>query len=266
MLALRRTLVTAIIAVSASVCAQAPATSPAEGTIAPALKLQDQAGKWHTLEQYKGKWVVLYFYPKDFTGGCTTQACELRDNIFAFKKADAVILGVSVDDVGLARKIRQGTQPAVRHPRRSDQGGVRQVWRADDLWHRQLASRQTFLIGPDGKIVKHWAKVDPKGHSDMVLAEIKAHTPRLPRRAERNKNPRPQKPAFSLGQSIPLPATSLTRPPTPGLTNINRIVLRVSMPRVQSAQVAASFTEFTHGAIETVQRQRKHAARRPARA
>ena len=67
MLALRRTLVTALIAVSASVCAQAPAVSPAEGTKAPALKLQDQAGKWHTLKQYKGKWVVLYFYPKDFT-------------------------------------------------------------------------------------------------------------------------------------------------------------------------------------------------------
>ena len=108
------------MAVTASVCAQTPAAAPAEGTAAPALKLQDQAGKWQTLEQYKGKWVVLYFYPKDFTGGCTTQACELRDNIFAFKKADAVILGVSVDDVGLARKIRQGTQPALRHPRRPD--------------------------------------------------------------------------------------------------------------------------------------------------
>ena len=104
MLALRRTLVTALIAVTASVCAQTPAAAPAEGTAAPALKLQDQAGKWQTLDQYKGKWVVLYFYPKDFTGGCTTQACELRDNIFAFKKADAVILGVSVDDVASHEK------------------------------------------------------------------------------------------------------------------------------------------------------------------
>ena len=104
MLALRRTLVTALIAVSASVCAQAPAVSPAEGTKAPAIKLQDQAGKWHTLKQYKGKWVVLYFYPKDFTGGCTTQACSLRDNIFAFRKANAVILGVSVDDVASHEK------------------------------------------------------------------------------------------------------------------------------------------------------------------
>ena len=82
----------------------APAAAPAEGTAAPDFKLQDQKGKWHTLEQYKGKWVVLYFYPKDDTAGCTTQACELRDNIFAFRKADAVILGVSVDDVASHEK------------------------------------------------------------------------------------------------------------------------------------------------------------------
>ena len=107
MLALRRTLVTALMAVTASVCAQAPAAAPAEGSAAPEFKLQDQTGKWHTLKQYKGKWVVLYFYPKDANRGCTTQACELRDNIFAFKKADAVILGVSVDDVASHEKFAE---------------------------------------------------------------------------------------------------------------------------------------------------------------
>jgi thioredoxin-dependent peroxiredoxin len=177
MLALRRTLVTALIAVSASVCAQAPAVAPAEGTQAPAIKLQDQAGKWHTLEQYKGKWVVLYFYPKDFTGGCTTQACELRDNIFAFKKADAVILGVSVDDVASHEKFaKEHSLPfdILADPTKvvSKEYGVLTTYGT-----AEVASRQTFLIGPDGKIVKHWAKVDPKGHSDMVLAEIKAHSP-----------------------------------------------------------------------------------------
>jgi peroxiredoxin Q/BCP len=177
MLALRRTLVTALIAVSASVCAQAPAVAPAEGTKAPAIKLQDQAGNWHTLKQYKGKWVVLYFYPKDFTGGCTTQACELRDNIFAFKNANAVILGVSVDDVASHEKFaKEHSLPfdILADPKHeaSEKYGVLTTYGT-----AQLASRQTFLIGPDGKIVKHWAKVDPKGHSDMVLAEIKAHSP-----------------------------------------------------------------------------------------
>ncbi|HEU5137069.1 MAG TPA: peroxiredoxin [Steroidobacteraceae bacterium] len=177
MLALRRTLVIALMAVTASVCAQAPAAAPAEGTQAPAIKLQDQAGKWQTLDQYKGKWVVLYFYPKDFTGGCTTQACELRDNIFAFKKADAVILGVSVDDVASHEKFaKEHSLPfdILADPTHevSEKYGV-----LANYGGAKLASRQTFLIGPDGKIVKHWPKVDPKEHSNMVLAEIKAHTP-----------------------------------------------------------------------------------------
>ncbi len=154
-----------------------PPQHPRKEPTAPAIKLQDQAGKWQTLEQYKGKWVVLYFYPKDFTGGCTTQACELRDNIFAFKKADAVILGVSVDDVASHEKFaKEHSLPfdilADPTHEASEKYGVLTTYGT-----AQLASRQTFLIGPDGKIVKHWAKVDPKGHSDMVLAEIKAHSP-----------------------------------------------------------------------------------------
>ena len=180
MLALRRTLVIALMAVTASVCAQTPAAAPAEGSQAPAIKLQDQAGKWQTLDQYKGKWVVLYFYPKDFTGGCTTQACELRDNIFAFKKADAVILGVSVDDVASHEKFaKEHSLPfdILADPTHevSEKYGVLATYGG-----AQLASRQTFLISPDGKIVKHWPKVDPKTHSDLVLAEIKAHTPAKP--------------------------------------------------------------------------------------
>jgi peroxiredoxin Q/BCP len=180
MLALKKLMVTALFAVAASVsaaAADAPAASPAEGAAAPDFKLQDQAGKWHSLGQYKGKWVVLYFYPKDFTGGCTTQACELRDNIFAFRKVDAVILGVSVDDVASHEKFaKEHSLPfdILADPTREVSGKYGVLFSAGTS---QLASRQTFLIGPDGKIVKHWAKVDPKGHSDMVLAEIKAHSP-----------------------------------------------------------------------------------------
>jgi peroxiredoxin Q/BCP len=179
MLALKRTLGIALLALTASVFAQTPAASPAspaEGSKAPEFKLQDQAGKWHELKQYKGKWVVLYFYPKDFTGGCTTQACELRDNIFAYNKANAVILGVSVDDVASHEKFaKEHSLPfdILADPDRKVSGEYGVLFTAGTT---QLASRQTFLIGPDGKIVKHWNKVDPKGHSDMVLAEIKAHS------------------------------------------------------------------------------------------
>src|SRR4051794_38274472 len=86
------TLVLALGGVSAR-AADAAAT-PAIGSPAPAFKLQDQAGKWHSLADYKGKWVALYFYPKDDTPGCTTQACSFRDNVFAFNKEGAVILGI----------------------------------------------------------------------------------------------------------------------------------------------------------------------------
>jgi peroxiredoxin Q/BCP len=180
MLALRRIFVTALAALSVSVCAAEPGKSPAEGSAAPAVKLQDQAGAWHTLEQYKGKWVVLYFYPKDDTPGCTTQACELRDNIFAFRKADAVILGVSVDDVESHKKFAESHSlpfTILADPTKevSKSYGV-----LKSFGPAQIASRQTFLIGPNGKIVKHWADVNPKGHSDMVLAEIKAHSAAKP--------------------------------------------------------------------------------------
>ncbi|MEO8061472.1 MAG: peroxiredoxin [Pseudomonadota bacterium] len=180
MLALRRILVTALVTATASVCVLAgeAAMAPAEGSAAPAFKLQDQGGAWHSLSEYKGKWVVLYFYPKDETSGCTTQACELRDNIFAFRKADAVILGVSADDVDSHKGFAENHKlpfTILADPKKEAIKAYGVLW--SPAPGVELASRQTFLIGPDGKIVKHWAKVDPKGHSDMVLAEIKAHAP-----------------------------------------------------------------------------------------
>ena len=76
-------------------------SQPSVGEIAPTFKLQDQNGDWHTLEDYKGQYVVLFFYPKDGTPGCTTEACNFRDNIFAFDDLDTQILGISLDDVCL---------------------------------------------------------------------------------------------------------------------------------------------------------------------
>jgi peroxiredoxin Q/BCP len=69
------------------------------GDPAPDFELKDQSGQLHSIEDYRGKWVALYFYPKDDTPGCTTEACEFRDNIFAFKNLNCQILGVSLDDV-----------------------------------------------------------------------------------------------------------------------------------------------------------------------
>jgi len=152
----------------------AHAQSPAIGAAAPDFKLQDQNGKWHTLAQYRGKWVALYFYPKDQTPGCTTQACEFRDNIFAFKEANAQILGVSVDDVESHKKFSE--KHGLPFPILADstkatakQYGVLKSF----LGAMELAKRETFLIDPQGKVVKRYIDVDPKGHSQVVLKDIK---------------------------------------------------------------------------------------------
>ncbi|HJS21733.1 MAG TPA: peroxiredoxin [Steroidobacteraceae bacterium] len=147
---------------------------PDVGSAAPAFKLQDQKGAWHSLGDYRGKWVVLYFYPKDMTPGCTTQACEFRDNIFAFRDAGAVILGVSVDDVESHKKF-------------SDEHGLPFTILADPtkqtakdygvlkkyMGTMELASRETFLIDPKGNVAKYYPAVDPKGHSQLVLNDLK---------------------------------------------------------------------------------------------
>jgi thioredoxin-dependent peroxiredoxin len=148
---------------------------PPLGKPAPEFRLQDQNGKWQTLADHRGKWVALYFYPKDQTPGCTTQACEFRDNIFAFKQANAVILGVSVDDVKSHEEF--ATKHSLPFPILADPtketakkyGVLKSYFGA-----MELAKRDTFVIDPEGRLVKHYADVDPKGHSQVVLADIKA--------------------------------------------------------------------------------------------
>jgi peroxiredoxin Q/BCP len=161
----------ACLAAASVVCA----ATPEVGTPAPAFRLQDQAGAWHELSDYRGKWVVLYFYPKDDTPGCTTQACEFRDNIFAFNKLGAVILGMSVDDVPSHKQFAEEhhlpfTLLADSTKETAKAYGVlRSV-----LGLMEIASRETFIIDPSGRIAKHYGSVDPKGHSQMVLADLKA--------------------------------------------------------------------------------------------
>ena len=155
--------------------ADTSAATPAVGQPAPSFKLQDQAGKWQSLADYKGKWVALYFYPKDDTPGCTTQACSFRDNVFAFNKEGAVILGISVDDVashkafaekhGLPFTILADSDKAV-----SKRYGVLKTY----MGVMEMARRDTFIIDPQGRIAKHYESVNPEGHSAVVLADIKA--------------------------------------------------------------------------------------------
>jgi peroxiredoxin Q/BCP len=153
----------------------AQAAAPAVGQPAPAFKLKDQDGKVHDLADYKGKWVALYFYPKDDTPGCTTQACGFRDNIFAFSKEGAVIVGISVDDVASHKEFAEKHGLPFALLADSDKAvakryGVLKTY----MGVMEMARRDTFLIDPDGRIAKHYESVDPDGHSKVVLEDIKA--------------------------------------------------------------------------------------------
>ena len=153
----------------------APAyADPAVGTIAPAFTLQDQNGKPVSLADHRGKWVVLYFYPKDGTPGCTTEACAFRDNVFAFRDAGAVILGISVDDVASHKEF--ATEHRLPFTLLAD--SEKKVARDYGVLHRmlglmELARRETFIVDPQGRVAKHYREVQPGSHSKQVLADLK---------------------------------------------------------------------------------------------
>ncbi len=144
--------------------------SPAVNDDAPSFELPDQTGKVHTLEDYKGQWVVLYFYPKNNTPGCTTEACEFRDNIFAFRRMNAQIIGVSLDDVESHKEFAE--EYNLPFPLLADTEGT--LAKSYDVlgYMGTMAKRQTFVINPEGKIAKHYEKVRPDVHSEEVLKDL----------------------------------------------------------------------------------------------
>ena len=146
---------------------------PQHNAPAPEFELPDQNGELHSLEDYRDKWVVLYFYPKDDTPGCTTEACEFRDNIFAFRDLNAYILGVSLDDVESHKSFAE--EYSLPFPLLADtEGTVSTAYGVKTRWAgMNVAKRQTFIIGPDGKVARHYEKVDPATHSEQVLADLK---------------------------------------------------------------------------------------------
>lgn len=147
--------------------------TPTVGGQAPEFELADQTGQLHSLEDYREQWVVLYFYPKDETPGCTTEACEFRDNIFAFRDLNAQILGVSLDDVESHREFAENH--SLPFPLLADVDGVaaEAYGVKTRMFGMTVAKRQTFIIAPGGDIAKHYEKVDPDEHSAQVIADLK---------------------------------------------------------------------------------------------
>lgn len=149
-------------------------TQPGVGDSAPTFKLQDQNGDWHTLEDYKGKYVVLFFYPKDGTPGCTTEACNFRDNIFAFDDLDTQILGISLDDVESHKEFSE--KYSLPYPILADMEKESAVDYGvlGKFMMMTITKRESFIIDPDGVIVKHYKNVDPDKHTDEVIEELKS--------------------------------------------------------------------------------------------
>ena len=142
------------------------------GNKAPNFILKDQNNLSHNLNDYKGSWVILYFYPKDDTPGCTTQACDFRDAVERIISSRSIVFGVSLDSVESHKRFAEKNN--LPFSLLSDQDG--NVSKAYDSLNSfisfKASKRNTFIIDPEGKIAKIYLSVNPSTHSQMVLNDL----------------------------------------------------------------------------------------------
>jgi peroxiredoxin Q/BCP len=146
------------------------------GDLAPDFEAQDESGKKHALKDYKGKTLILYFYPKDNTSGCTQEACDFRDSFSRFSKKGATVLGVSPDSA----KSHQGFKSKydLPFPLLADEDKkiceAYGVWKEKSMYGRKYMGleRSTFLIGPDGRIQEVFRKVKVSGHVEELSEKV----------------------------------------------------------------------------------------------
>ena len=168
-------LAAALVAAVAIVTAHAAdQPMPSVGEVAPGFTLPSQDGSQISLDSFRGKWVVLYFYPKDMTKGCTIEAHNFQRDQAKFDALDAVILGVSVDTPDSHKEFCTKEGLTFRLLADPEHKVVDEYGSLGHYGPMTIANRNTFLIDPQGKIVKVWTKVDPQVHSAEVLAAIPA--------------------------------------------------------------------------------------------
>ena len=143
------------------------------GQAAPDFQLNDQNGETHSLEKYRGQWVVLYFYPKDDTPGCTKQACAFRDDYKTISSQNTQVLGISVDTS--ERHAKFAEKYNLPFPLLADKKGqvARSYQAITSLGFIKLAKRHTFIVDPSGTIKIIYRKVDVATHSNQILADLK---------------------------------------------------------------------------------------------
>ncbi len=159
--------------------AQTKAVALREGDPAPDIALETDTGERFRLSGLKGQNVVLYFYPRADTPGCTTEACEFRDTLPSFSRKDTVIVGVSPDPTGRQAKFKSKYDLPFTLLADVDKAAAEAygVWKEKNMYGRKTMGieRSTFLIGKDGKIKRIFSKVKAKGHAEEVLAALEAH-------------------------------------------------------------------------------------------
>jgi len=147
------------------------------GTKAPDFTLPDQNGAVHTLSDYHGKWILLYFYPKDDTPGCTKEACKIRDAFPKFKKMDVVVFGISADSVAKHKKFTEKYELPFILLSDENKDIVKKygVWAKKKFMGREYMGilRTSFLINPKGVIVKIYENVKPDAHVEEVLQDLR---------------------------------------------------------------------------------------------
>jgi thioredoxin-dependent peroxiredoxin len=162
----------AVAALAPALRADADFKGPAVGSPAPDFSLTTNEGKPASLKDYHGQWVVLYFYPKDFTGGCTLEAHNFQRDLAKYEAAHAVVLGVSVDTAESHKSFC--TKEGLHFKLLSDPKGTvsAQYGSTMDFKGETYAARNTFIVDPEGKIVKEFISVQPATHSEEVLAAL----------------------------------------------------------------------------------------------
>jgi len=169
---MRRLVLLLVLSLLCGFVSGAFAATPQLGQVAPDFRLQDQNGHWRTPADYHGHWLVMYFYPKDFTPGCTTEVCTFRDDIAKLRKAGAEVIGVSLDDVD--SHARFAAKYHVPFPLLADTG--HEVSKAYGVLSSAVGShyarRTTFLIDPQGKVARVYEDVDPEKNSAQVLGDL----------------------------------------------------------------------------------------------
>ncbi|HEY6897444.1 MAG TPA: peroxiredoxin [Rhodocyclaceae bacterium] len=162
-----------LIALLSCLCQGAAwADVPAAGSLAPAIALPDQGGVLRQLSDWRGKWVVLYFYPKDDTPGCTTEACAFRDDLAKLTALGAQVVGVSVDDSASHKAFADKYHLPFPLLADSKAEAARQYGALANYLVFTLAKRYTFLIDPAGRIAKVYLAVDASRHSTEIINDL----------------------------------------------------------------------------------------------